>query len=399
MIIDCDAALVNTRCADRVRYSRAKVGVATDRANNPVLVVITSSVKEKFRIVNNCTIRSSTISFETPKRDLFLKNCDEVQRKMIFALITKILKGQLIPKLPNVAVMEKLRPKPTSLVIQDNSYSATDLSNKCLQKLHCEKLRLVPRLVWKLTNLHELKLVNCQLTEIPTKLTDLAPKLRTLDLSWNQIKAIDSWFATAMRHLTSLDLSHNQLEFVPYQIKAMTSLERINLSHNQLTDVTNTLGLILSLRCLDLSHNNLNFLPYTLIKNLTIKARLNNLDLASNPLREKSEKPSDHVKRSFPSLLNLSASAIMSSDKLLFVCHEYLPPSLYNIIAINGENCLICSRGLVDRQMKLRIIHMSLEQIAVCLSTSHFPTFPLVPAMQYICHFCRATDKLQVKYD
>ena len=317
----------------------------------------------------------------------------------IFALIRKILTKQLIPKLPNVATVEKMRPKPTSLTIKDNNYNLNELSNKCLQKLHCENLRLIPRLVWKLNNLHELTLVDCELTDIPVQLTDLAPKLRILDLSNNSIKSIDCWFVVEMRHLTNLDISHNKLEFIPYQIKAMTSLDKINLSHNQLSDVTNTLGLIPSLRYLDLSHNNLNHLPYTLIKNLTINTRLNNLDIANNPLKERNKKASDYVKNSFPTLMNLSASAIMNSDTVLYNCHKYLPPSLCKTIAMNGENCLICGRGLIDRHMKLRIIHMSLEQAATCLSTSPFPTFPMGPASQFICHFCRVTNKFRINYD
>ena len=88
------------------------------------------------------------------------------------SLMSKILKKQLIPKLAKVSIVEKLKPKPTALTIKDNTFSASDLSNKCLQRLFCDNFRLIPRLVWKLNNLIELKLNNCEMTETPIQLRD-----------------------------------------------------------------------------------------------------------------------------------------------------------------------------------------------------------------------------------
>ena len=388
MIIDCEAALVLTRCADRPRYSRAKVGIASDNGGNPVLVVITSNIKEKFKIVNNCSLRPTTISFDAPKKDLYIRNCDNMILKAFMSLMTKILKKQLIPKLAKVSVVEKLKPKPTALTIRDNDFSASDLSNKCLQRLVCDNFRLIPRLVWKLNNLVDLKINNCELTEIPMKLNDLGPNLRLLDLSNNEIHSFDGSFVVGMRRLKSLDLNHNKLEFIPFEIKLMSSLERLNLSYNQLSDLPNTLGKISSMQSLDLSHNNLNCLPFTFIKNLLRMTRLNGLDISGNPLREQKSSPSSEIDKSFPSLVTLSSAAILSNDDLLYSCHKYLPQSLYINIVKNGENCAICGRIVADKQIRRTIVQTSLERIANCLSTSPFPTFPMVPASQIVCRLC-----------
>ena len=192
-----------------------------------------------------------------------------------------------------------------------------------------------------------------------------------------------------MRRLKSLDLNHNKLEFIPYEIKLMSGLERLNLSHNQLSHLPNTLGKICSMQTLDLSHNNLNCLPMTFIKNLLLMTRLNGLDISGNPLREQRESFSTTVDKHFPTLMSLSSAAILSNDALLYSCHQFLPQRIYKNIVTNGDNCAKCERTVVDKQTKYSIIYMSLERIANCLSTSPFPTFPNAPASRHLCHYCR----------
>jgi hypothetical protein len=224
MIIDCEASLVVAGSGDRVRYSRAKVGLAADSAGSALLVVITSQFKDKFKIVNNCSIGSTTISFKAPKKDLYIKSCDQLILKAFMSLVRKILKRETIPKLANISSVEKLKPKPTSLSISGNNYNINDLTNKCLTKLFCDNLKLIPRLVWKLNNLTQLKLSFCQLNETPIHLNDLGLKLKLLDLSHNNIQSIDGSFLIAMKQLNHLDLSFNQLNYLSFEVISLKSL-------------------------------------------------------------------------------------------------------------------------------------------------------------------------------
>jgi len=390
MIIDCEASLVMPGSGDRVRYSRAKIGLASDSSGSSILVVITSQFKEKFKIINNCTIRSTTISFNSPKKDLYIKNCDHLMLKAFMSLISKILRRETIPKLANVSSVEKLKPKQTSLTIKDNNYNISDLSNKCLTKLLCDNLKLIPRLVWKLNNLTELKLSFCDLNDIPLKLNDLGLKLKILNLSHNSIKSIDGSFVVAMNRLNHLDLSHNKLFYLPFEIKIMQSLEHLHISYNQLNHLPFTLGKINSLKFLNLSHNNLQYIPLSLINEFKLNVRLSNLDISDNPLREPLSdlRTSLLSMASFPSLKCLSSSVILSHDSLLFSHHQFLPQFLYRNIQLNGEICSVCNSCALNRDLKLGVVHHSLELITNCMSTSHFPSFPLVPAVKYTCNYC-----------
>ncbi|XP_054163402.1 leucine-rich repeat protein SHOC-2-like [Oppia nitens] len=388
MIIDCEAALVNPKHNDRPRYSRAKVGLANDHSSSAVVIVITSQCKEKFKIVNNCTLHKTTISFNLPKKDLYIRNCDQLLLKAFMSLINKITTHQTIPKLANVSTVEKMKPKPTTLTIKDNAFSASDLSNKCLQKLSIETFRTIPRLVWKLNNLCELILNNCDLVDIPHKLQDLKTNLRILDLSKNHIKCIDGSFVVAMKHLKTLNLSHNQLQYIPLELKSMQSLEKLNVSHNELSSVVHSVGSISSLNDLDISHNQINSLSYSLIKELLRYVRLNNLDTSGNPLRERLFTTSIIINKPFPTLKSLCLANIVSTNCLLNNCHQILPHTLYKELQINAEKCCHCGESVVDKRMKLRSVHQSLEQIVTSLSTTHFPSFPHFPAIQYVCYLC-----------
>jgi hypothetical protein len=396
MIIDCEASLVVAGSGDRVRYSRAKIGLAADSAGSALLVVITSQFKEKFKIVNNCSIGSTTISFKAPKKDLYIKSCDQLILKAFMSLMRKILKRETIPKLANISSVEKLKPKPISLSISGNNYNINDLTNKCLTKLFCDNLKLIPRLVWKLNNLTQLKLTSCQLNEIPINLNDLGLKLKLLDLSHNSIQSIDGSFLIAMKQLNHLDLSFNQLNYLSFEMKALKSLEHLNVSNNRLCDLPFTLGHIMTLKFLDLSNNNLQYIPFSLIKEMLRNVRLSNLDISGNPLREPlSDFTSSLISMpSLPSLKCLSSSAILSNDHFLYKCHQLLPQFLYRNIQMNGEKCSLCFSPIVNRDLKLGVIHQSLELITNCMSTSHFPSFPLVPAVQYICNYCLSSKKV-----
>jgi len=352
------------------------------------VIVITTQWKEKLRIRNNCTIRKTTISFIAPKKDLYLRNYDELVFKAFMTLMARISANQLTTKLADVSALEKLRPKPTSLAVRDDAFTASDLSNKCLQKLSVERFRTIPRLVWKLNNLVELSLNGCELTEIPLKLNDLAPTLKILDVSRNHIRAIDGSFAVAMRHLRSLDVNHNKLAYIPLEIKAMTRLERLIVSHNELTHLAITLGLISALKCLDISHNQLNGLSFSMVRQLFLKTRLENLDTSGNPFKESAYRSSIVQNKPFPTLQNLCLARIVSTDCLLYSCHQFLPQTLYKAMQMNADKCCVCSEYVVDKQMILGVIPQSLEQIAVCLTSSGFPSFPKFPSTQYVCHLC-----------
>jgi len=87
----------------------------------------------------------------------------------------------------------------------------------------------------------------------------------------------------AREDVTSLDLSHNELEgALPAEIRNMRSLRTLDVSGNRMTGVPAEVGQLRELRVLDLSDNRLTGLPYEL-GNLQ---RLEVLDVSGNAYSE-----------------------------------------------------------------------------------------------------------------
>lgn len=79
--------------------------------------------------------------------------------------------------------------------------------------------------------------------------------------------------------LTSLDLSHKDIDAVPAEIGRLLNLVHLDLSDNQLTGLPAELGKLKKLETLDVSNNQLTGLPLEL-GNLS---NLQTLDLRGNP--------------------------------------------------------------------------------------------------------------------
>ncbi|KAI6237281.1 Leucine-rich repeat-containing protein [Aphelenchoides besseyi] len=97
----------------------------------------------------------------------------------------------------------------------------------------------------------------------------LVPELEaetSLNLSNNQFQmiALDRTATSKLQHITEVDISNNELEFV-YEIVELHSLKRLNLSHNQIVALSSSdfggnpdAEILPELEELDLSFNNLN---------------------------------------------------------------------------------------------------------------------------------------------
>jgi len=96
----------------------------------------------------------------------------------------------------------------------------------------------------------------------------------TTPCSWPNITCIDN------RHVTSLNLSNNQLSSIPPSINNLTELTVLELHNNLLSNIPSSIGNLTSLRELSLFNNKLSSLPAD-IGNLT---NLTRLSLSSNGL-------------------------------------------------------------------------------------------------------------------
>ncbi|XP_059197172.1 leucine-rich repeat-containing protein 40 [Centropristis striata] len=108
--------------------------------------------------------------------------------------------------------------------------------------------------VCKFLQLSHIDLRNNQLSDLPSEMNNLT-KLRSITLIYNRFKS----FPEVLYHIVSLEtvlLGNNQVSAVdPHRLKQLVHLSTLDLSNNDLLNIPPELGLCSSLRCLSLEGN------------------------------------------------------------------------------------------------------------------------------------------------
>ncbi|XP_018396732.1 PREDICTED: leucine-rich repeat-containing protein 57 isoform X2 [Cyphomyrmex costatus] len=86
-----------------------------------------------------------------------------------------------------------------------------------------------------------LKLSQCKLDKFSRKLYDLAPTLRTLDLSENNFTTLPNEIGD-FTLLKQLNFSHNRLTVLPGTLGALEKLEGLNCATNQIRSIPSSLA-------------------------------------------------------------------------------------------------------------------------------------------------------------
>ncbi|KAL5974106.1 Plant intracellular Ras-group-related LRR protein 6 [Asimina triloba] len=124
----------------------------------------------------------------------------------------------------------------------------------------------------------ELDLSNNNLEFIPESLTARLLNAVTLDVHSNQLKNLPNSIG-CLTKLKVLNVSGNMLEFLPKSIENCRALEELNANFNKLTKLPDTIGFELTnLRKLSVNSNKLAFLPFSTSHMTTLRvidARLN----------------------------------------------------------------------------------------------------------------------------
>ncbi|XP_067941065.1 malignant fibrous histiocytoma-amplified sequence 1 homolog [Watersipora subatra] len=141
-------------------------------------------------------------------------------------------------------------------------------------------LQSLPEVVTKLTSLEELDLSYNQINWLPDRL-DTMESLRKLILSGNHLREVPENI-TALSSLEELDLSDNQISQLPEKLSTMRSLRRLLLSGNLFRDVPDFITAMSSLEELNLSVCQIRQLP----EKLDTMMSLRKLDLSFNPFGE-----------------------------------------------------------------------------------------------------------------
>ncbi|KAF4518638.1 hypothetical protein B566_EDAN005965 [Ephemera danica] len=226
-----------------------------------------AQIFERFLFEGKCTLR-----LKEPSVELSINNCDPLQLR----LLLKVLKtghlpdskdatsNKLVANLPNVHKKLKTSDLSTKgryeLFISTKEELRTSTFTQLLVKLEIVGLGLqqVPPSISKLARLHTLNLSGNGLKTLPPTMTS---QLRELNLAGNLLgqTAFKTWNFFSLPQIKNtlqhLDLSSNQLHYIPMDICNLRNLTKLEIKENCIKSFPPTFGQLSKLRTLNLSNN------------------------------------------------------------------------------------------------------------------------------------------------
>lgn len=387
-LIHCQTALVPW--GTKAKFRRSKLGLFRKGSTVYLAIFFNPTQYFKFQLDPRLVdILPAAIRFNETGEDLFIRQVsDEQQYKTLMREIKVILKR------------DKLRQTGKADALEKFISSIPQLSA-------IGRHEIVPARAG-IGRLHEVTLTDCQLTYIPKELEKLSETLTSLNLSRNSIKKLPRTFCCKMNNLRSIDISHNQIETLPIEIKFFSRLVDLNISDNRLRMLPSTFSDLKSLRNLNVANNNLSQLPAFRREEI----RLQQLDVSHNPLDGALHEAStfqalpcyngDQLdyhenlfspltvpisKNKLPTLFEASMLSIVRNDDLFKkVCQESIPRTIISTMQRDVFKCYKCSKMNMLPAYNSTDILDYVDQVEVLLTNGnyrHGMTF-----MKLICRSC-----------
>nr|XP_034828865.1 chaoptin-like [Maniola hyperantus] len=208
--------------------------------------------------------------------------------------------------------------------------------------------------------LSHLGLKNVSLTNVPSM---PLPKLKSLDLSYNNLPSVPTDITANLTRLRALDLSYNDLTTVPVATHSLSELRWLSLSGNPIPALMNTsmYGVSPRLEYLDVTHLRLNILEHGVFSKMyglrTLKISVN------GNIRD------FNIPRILTHNYALENLYIQVSNNQIDLGKEMVGqlPSKLNNITITGKALKFLSQyvlsGVMSQTMRLTIFNTSIEEI------------------------------------
>lgn len=290
-------AVLNVSNAKKVRSSLGIGRLPGSKADrNSLFIHLCTALNKqgvKYKIIDNidgvftkfASEGKFTIRFKEPKHELIVK-ADPVLAKTFLQTLKLGIQNKDIDKLhlstlAPVKQREVEKPKTKLIISQKKDYPITTGFPYTLENLTVSNVELnrVENRIMKLRNLKMLNLNKNLIKEIPLSLGQML-KLSELHLANNKLACINhQLFQGTIAHtLAVLDLSNNEIEYLPHTLGNLKSLYTVKFNNNNLKKLPISLGKLSNLRNISASNNQLVELPAT-IMNL----HLATMDVFSNP--------------------------------------------------------------------------------------------------------------------
>ena len=194
-----------------------------------------------------------------------------------------------------------------------------------------------------LTCLQLLNVSGNVLESLPDDLGCIGGTLLTLNVSNNNLR----WLPSTLNQLVGLrylNFSKNQLTTIPANMKGLQNLVEINGSRNVLGMIPESFGTLLNLEIISFQHNNLRNLPET----IGLLTRLQHVDLQNNQLKDL---PREMGSWTLLEKINVTSNEIISLPKSCGHCHRLKTLQL-------GYNCIDTIPHTVSTLTNLEIFNL-----------------------------------------
>ena len=193
-----------------------------------------------------------------------------------------------------------------------------------------------------LASLQVLSAANNRLACLPASISVLT-KLRILDVSGNLLTTLES--TAGLPHLTHLSAARNRLRGV--HVSVSTALQHLDLSHNAIGQLAyDVLKVVERLEVLDLTHNQLQAIPFCLGMRTALKTlRLGNNVIQSLDFIE------NLSKRSTPGALSQLETLVLAHNEIKTVPDAVGLLSSLTHIDLHGNQLMTLPPALADCQL------------------------------------------------
>lgn len=328
----------------------------------------------------------TTIQFKEPPHDLYIQT-DSIQLKGFLHLLKRVLEGKILPNEVTLSSMtatpvSNKNIAPTKLTIKNRSEYPMKGFPRTLEELHINDIKRcsLDRGILNLKKLKILDLSNNCIEYLPEEINQL-PSLSELNLSFNEFSKSSpkqwNWMGEKLSNtLKLLNLSNNELKYLPEQLVKLHNLITLRVDFNQLKSLPSGIGNLMNLRVFTASNNQLSSLPGSVKK-----WHLEQLDLSNNTFNLNQQSNPSSV---LPKPLPISSLKEYAARKVLLNRLPYSPSVLPLTLIKYLDLAKYCVCGLACFDIYFKHTHMLLLS-----SVSH--SFSVSAGLIYVpidCYFC-----------